>query len=523
MLFNSHEFILLFLPIVLVGYFAAARRGSLVRMSWLLGASLFFYGWWNYRYLGLLVGSILFNFLIGLVLVTTRTRARPSLRLALLIGGIAGNLSLLGYFKYAGFVLENLNRIFESSWTFPAVMLPLGISFFTFTQIAFLVDAYRREVRDLGFLNFGLFVTYFPHLIAGPILRHQDVMPQFASPSTGRPHSRAIAAGLALFSIGLSKKVVIADSLAPFAQTIFKTAAEGADPTFVEAWVGALAYTFQLYFDFSGYSDMAVGLSWMFGVALPFNFNSPYQALNIVDFWRRWHMTLSRFFRDYLYIPMGGSRKGILRRVMSVTVTMVLGGLWHGASWTFVFWGALHAIYVLVYQGWRSLRALFGWAETGTTTLSGRAFSRMLTFLAVVVAWVFFRAETWDAGLAMLQGMAGLNGLVLPERWLPKLGTLGERLQGLGIGFQEKTTFTNLRLVLTWIAGLLLVVWFAPNSQQILGLSQGERPSGSLGDVGRVSWWQWRPSWGWACLIGAVLALGILNLNKTSEFLYFQF
>jgi D-alanyl-lipoteichoic acid acyltransferase DltB (MBOAT superfamily) len=523
MLFNSHEFILLFLPLVLVGYFAAARRGTRVRIGWLFGASLFFYGWWNYRYLGLLLGSILFNFLIGLFLVSTHSRARASVRRAALIGGIAGNLSLLGYFKYAGFVLENLNWLFESNVTLDAVILPLGISFFTFTQIAFLVDAYRNRVRDLGFLKYGLFVTYFPHLIAGPILRHQDVMPQFTLPSSGRPHSDAIAAGLALFSIGLCKKVVIADSLAPFAQVVFGTAAEGPGLTFVEAWVGALAYTFQLYFDFSGYSDMAVGLSWMFGVALPFNFNSPYQALNIVDFWRRWHITLSRFFRDYLYIPLGGNRRGAVRRVVNVMVTMVLGGLWHGANWTFVFWGALHGIYVLAYQGWRAFRAMLGWAETGATTVTGRAFGRLLTFLAVVVAWVFFRAETWDAGLAMLQGMAGLNGLVLPERWLPKLGALGEWLQDLGVGFQEKSTFTNLRLVLTWIACLLLVVWFAPNSQQIVGLDQEGRLSVSSRDVARAVRWRRRPSWGWACLIGAVLAFGILNLNRTSEFLYFQF
>lgn len=337
MLFNSYSFIFLFLPITFAGFFLIARIGHRLAALWLALASIFFYGWWDSRYVALLLASIALNYSAGYLI--SRVRAdNPQTRWAslLLWGGVGGNLVLVGYFKYADFFIGTANVLTGWHWALMHVVLPLGISFFSFTQIAFLVDAYRGLAKEYNPIHYLLFVTYFPHLIAGPVLHHKQMMPQFHRRETYRFDIGNVNTGLTIFTIGLCKKVLLADQFALYANPVFDAVAAGGQANTVEAWVAALSYTLQLYFDFSAYSDMAIGLSKLFNVDLPVNFNSPYKALNITDFWRRWHMTLSTFLRDYLYIPLGGNRHGQVRRYVNLAATMVLGGLWHGANWTFV-------------------------------------------------------------------------------------------------------------------------------------------------------------------------------------------
>ncbi len=346
MLFNSYTFIFLFLPVTLVGFYLIGGRGNYrVAVSWLVGASLFFYAWWNPAYLGLLLGSILFNYALGILLSAKKRNKKLKF---VLIFGIAGNLCLLAYFKYYNFFVDNINWVFSSSHTVENILLPLAISFFTFQQIAYLVDVHRGQARECDFLHYCLFVTFFPQLIAGPIVHHKEILPQFSKKEIYRVSYKAIAIGLTIFSIGLFKKVMIADNMATYVSPVFSGAEQGIKLTFFEAWGGSIAYSLQIYFDFSGYSDMAIGLARMVGIILPLNFHSPYKAKNIIEFWSRWHMTLSRFLKDYLYIPLGGNRKGKLRRYTNIMITMLIGGLWHGAGWVFIMWGALHGFYIVL-------------------------------------------------------------------------------------------------------------------------------------------------------------------------------
>jgi alginate O-acetyltransferase complex protein AlgI len=493
MLFNSYEFLLGFLPVVLVVFFFLRRDQAVVAaMGFLTASSLFFYGWWNPVYVVLLAGSVVFNFVVGRGLLARRTRA-------LLVLGIVGDLLVLGIFKYAGFFASNLNRLPEVALPVPQIVLPLGISFFTFTQIAYLVDVYRGQAREYRFLNYALFVTFFPHLLAGPVLHHAEVMPQFAERRTFRLSSENLAVGLTIFAIGLFKKVILADGVAEFAAPAFDAARNGATLTFLAAWGGALSYTFQLYFDFSGYSDMAIGLARLFGIVFPANFNSPYKAASIIDFWRRWHMTLSRFLRDYLYIPLGGGRRGPLRRHVNLMITMLLGGLWHGAGWTFVIWGGLHGLYLVANHGWRSVSSRWlGFVRIP----SGLAhwLGRLLTFLAVVIAWVFFRADSLPAALAMLQGMAGLNGITRADPYY--------------LGLPE----------VRWLALMFLIAWGLPNVQQIF---HRYRPALETypGEVSPPYWARltWRPATAWAFATALLLVTAVINLTRVSEFLYYQF
>ena len=404
MLFTTFAFVLGFLPLVWCGFFLLARRWPSAAAAWLFLASLFFYGYWMPQFTLLLLASIAVNYGVGRAIAQAgsarRTRAR-----ALLIVGVVFNLGLLSYFKYANFLVDSFNGALGSDWTLDKITLPIGISFFTFTQLAFLADAYHKGVQEYRVAHYGLFVTYFPHLVAGPVLHHAQMMPQFGHASTYRMDAANVAAGLAIFAIGLFKKIVLADGVSPYADAIFNAAHAGTVLHGSEAWLGALAYTFQLYFDFSGYSDMAVGLSLLFNIRLPYNFNSPYQALNISDFWRRWHMSLSTFLRDYLYIPLGGNRGGGARRYVNLMVTMVLGGLWHGANWTFVIWGGLHGLYLGINHGYRALCG--PWLARVEHHLAYQMLAWALTFCAVVVAWVLFRAPDFATAATILHGMAG--------------------------------------------------------------------------------------------------------------------
>jgi alginate O-acetyltransferase complex protein AlgI len=478
MLFNSYPFIFVFLPVVLAGYFAANRLGRQAPVIWLALASLVFYSFSNWPFVALLLASIAFNYCIGWLLISRRLRAGS--RFAVLTTGVSGDLLVLGIFKYAGFLAANVNAVFATSIAVN-ILLPVGISFYTFTQIAFLVDAYRGKVAHYQLPHYALFVTYFPHLIAGPILHHRDMIPQFESDEAKRPNPRLILYGLIIFGIGLSKKTVLADGIQPLVALAFNQAS----PSFDQAWIGALAYTFQLYFDFSGYSDMAIGISLMFGIFLPLNFNSPYKAANIIDFWRRWHMTLSQFLRDYLYIPLGGNRHGSLSRYVNLMVTMLLGGLWHGAAWTFVAWGALHGVYLCINHAWYNYGPTI---PARLARLAGVA-AFVLTFLAVVVAWVFFRADSLTSALFVLSRMADPDQIVFGRT---------EMIQSL------------------LIAIYAAIAWLAPNTQEITGYDHKRR---SVGE--NLGAWQVRP----LLLYGgaAALAFGVLGIQQHSEFIYFRF
>jgi D-alanyl-lipoteichoic acid acyltransferase DltB (MBOAT superfamily) len=516
MLFNSHVFIFLFLPLTLLAFFALGRASHKLAAGWLAAASLFFYGWWNPAYVLLLLASIVFNYAMGLAIVRAGGGA-PGKRL--LAFAVCANLGLLGYYKYANFFLDSVDAVLGIGTDLGEIVLPLGISFFTFTQIAFLADAYQGKAKEYSLVHYGLFVTYFPHLIAGPVLHHGEMMPQFARREIYRPDYGNLAAGVTIFVIGLFKKVIIADGVGQYVAPVFDAPAAGVPLALIEAWCGALAYTFQLYFDFSGYSDMAIGLSLLFGVRLPVNFHSPYKAASIIEFWRRWHMTLSRFLRDYLYVPLGGNRRGWLRRHLNLLVTMLLGGLWHGAGWTFVVWGGLHGVYLVVNHGWRALRRRLG-GDPAASTRAGRALGCALTFVAVVAGWVVFRADSLDSALVILRAMAGFNGVVVPDAWLARWGGFGEWLAQQGIVFGATPALARSGVV-HWIWILLLVVWFAPNTQQIMAAS---RPAlGVPSDGPAASRLRWRPS-ALAATAVAALALAVLvNLNRHSEFLYFQF
>jgi len=477
MLFNSYQFIFLFMPIVLIGYFLLGRVGNLASVFWLALASLVFYSASNWQFVLLLLASIAFNYVIGLLLIAQRWRAAP--RFAVLTIGVAGDLLVLGYFKYAGFLAANLNAVFSTGLTVD-ILLPVGISFYTFTQIAFLVDAYRGNVASYALPHYALFVSYFPHLIAGPILHHKDMIPQFERAEARRPDAHLILCGLIIFAIGLFKKTCLADGIQPLVAPAF-----GANtPSFDQAWIGALAYTFQLYFDFSGYSDMAIGISLMFGIFLPLNFNSPYKATSIIEFWRRWHMTLSQFLRNYLYIPLGGNRHGAALRFVNLMITMVLGGLWHGAAWTFVAWGALHGAYLCINHAWNR----FGPGVAPRYRKPADIAGLILTFLAVVAAWVVFRADSLSSAIFVLSRMADPINIVF--------GRL-EIAQSL------------------FIAIYAAIVWFAPNTQTIMGYDHANRTVGEFGA------WRMRPLFIYAT--AAVLAFGILGIQQHSEFIYFRF
>jgi D-alanyl-lipoteichoic acid acyltransferase DltB (MBOAT superfamily) len=521
-LFNSAVFIFAFLPITLLVYYAIWRRAERRwAYLWLAAASLFFYGWWDLRYVPLIVALIVVNYGLG-VRVGDPTRDLRSRR-RLLTFGICLNLAALGYFKYAGFLIQSAGALLDRSWSVAAITLPLGISFFTFQKIAFLVDAYRGKVRDLDFTRFALFVLFFPQLIAGPIVHPSHVLPQFAA---ARPNARLSAARLAIggtiFAIGLFKKVVIADRVAAYSTPVFDAADAGAALTFLEAWCGALAYSFQLYFDFSGYSDMAIGLGQLFGIRLPQNFNSPYRTASIIDFWRAWHMTLSAILREYLYIALGGNRRGTLRRYLNLMATMLLGGLWHGASWNFVLWGGLHGLYLMANHAWRALRP-----ARHTTPWRDRPLLRIapwsLTFAAVVLAWVLFRAETFAGALRMLRAMLAVDGIALPAEYAARLGPLGGALARLGVDFRAE------RLACFWglpelavLAGLLGAVTLLPNTCELIARYRPALEFRLERDPWRLPL-RWRLTPAWAVIVAAMAIASVSQLSRVSEFLYFQF
>ena len=498
MLFSSYIFLFVFLPLALSGFCLLARfTGPKPAKLWLTVSSLVFYGWWNPIYVLLIVASMLFNYWLGRQIGRTVGAGRSGGWL--LFWGVSANLVLLGYYKYANFFVGNVNALAGTHWTLGKIILPLGISFFTFTQIAYLVDAARGVVCEYDLGDFLLFITFFPHLIAGPIIHHSEMMPQFREPKTYHFQWENLAVGLGIFSIGLFKKVVIADSLSPHVAEVFGAAAAGNHLYCTDAWAGVLSYTFQIYFDFSGYSDMAIALARMFGIILPLNFNSPYKAVNIIEFWRRWHMTLSRFLRDYLYIPLGGNRHGKFRRYVNLLLTMGIGGLWHGAAWTFVLWGLFHGVCLGLNHLWQELWApgRLRWPLPSWLT---RWAGRVLTFFLVVLGWVLFRSVGLKAAGLILQAMFGLGAG-------PFLGTPA-LLKGKDW---------------IWLVGLVAFVWLLPNAAQLVRDQQPYPVILKEGWSPRRAWQRWRMTPGWACVTAVLLGAAVLSLSKAGEFLYYNF
>jgi alginate O-acetyltransferase complex protein AlgI len=495
MLFNSYQFVFVFLPVVLLVFFYLGRLNRSWAASWLALASIVFYGYWSIKYVPLLLGSVTFNYVCGRAL---SRRAQTAKGRSLLIIAISANLLLLGFYKYTDFFLASINDIAGTQIPLLAIVLPIGISFFTFTQIAFLVDAYRGMAREYSFTHYLLFASYFPHLIAGPILHHAEIMPQFQSSVPYRFSGRSFALGITIFAIGLAKKVLIADHFGAMASPIFDAAHEGVPIPLFAAWMGVFAYSFQLYFDFSGYTDMAIGISRLFGVDLPINFFSPYKSASIIEFWQRWHMTLSRFLRDYLYFPLGGNRKGVFRRYVNLMVTMLLGGLWHGANYTFVVWGGVHGAFLVVNHAWRAASGRLSGGESALGLRSAWATlaARCATFLCVSVAWVFFRANDLGSASNLLRGMAGFGGRHMSE-------VAAQRLLIRSIPELELSLF-----------GAGILVWAMPNTRQIsdrleLAFSR---------DAPGVFYRRIVPA-----TTGVVLALALVGMRRVSSFLYFQF
>jgi D-alanyl-lipoteichoic acid acyltransferase DltB (MBOAT superfamily) len=505
MLFNSPVFLLLFLPVALIAFFLAARLGGgKAAVAALLVASLAFYAYSSLVNFALFAASVTANFALGYVIARARLGTR-----AWLAGGIVLNLAFIGFFKYSGLLVATTNDLLSTSFLVPHFLLPVGISFYTFEQISYLMEVRERGRHEPSFARYALFASFFPHLIAGPIIRPHELLPQFSRPGFGRFSWPDFAVGATFLLFGLFKKLILADGSAVYATPVFTAVQNGAEPGFLNAWGAAGAYAFQIYFDFSGYSDMAIGLAFMFGIRLPFNFSSPYKSTSIIEFWRSWHMTLSRFLRDYVYIPLGGNRLGPRRRYVNLMLTMLIGGLWHGANWTFLAWGGLHGLYLLANHAWLGLRG------ERRPTAAGRWLGRVVTLAAVIFAWVFFRADSFGAARRMIEGMAGFHG------WLrgtpPEPATWLSRQLAFTVANLPPAWVSAGLLQLLWCGALLAVAWALPNTQQFI-LGEG-RPVGA-----RLVW---RPTLAWSAVLGlafgAVFTYVVIAQNRVSEVIYFIF
>ncbi len=478
----------------------------------LTAASLFFYFLLTPQYLPLLLVSILFNYIIGWLLLLVKSKkvtSQMQLLPYILLIGILGDFGLLGYYKYFNFIIVNLNHSFNFSIPAQQIILPLGISFFTFTQIAFIVDTYRGKVESLNPLTYIQFVTFFPHLIAGPIYHHADIMPQLEDTTKCQPNWTNINIGIFFFFFGLAKKVIIADTLSTIVTPIYNAVANGATLMFFEAWIGALAYTFQLYFDFSGYCDMAIGIALLFNIRFPLSFFSPYRVTSIIDFWRCWNITLSNFLRDYLYIPLGGNRHGVSAQIRNIMITMLIGGLWHGANWTFVLWGGLHGIYLVLNHLWRK-----------TGILLNKNLCWIVTFIAVIIGWVIFRADSLGSALRMLIGMTGGYGVSVPVWVLPDntafihLGFAPMSNINISVAGISITTALGIALLLPNLLDITREYRTALVNEKQLGIMRIDPLNLRI---------QYYLSIRWCVIVGIIAAVAIISVQTTSEFLYFQF
>lgn len=500
MLFNSYTFIFLFVPLTLL-LTGLARRFAGIRgaSAILVAASLLFYAYHDIRLLALIGGSIVINY----ALTGQIYKAEGRKRYWITVLGVVLNLALLAYFKYTNFFLENVAALSGTEISFKKIALPIGISFYTFQQVAYNTDTYSGKIKERDFLSYALFVAFFPQLIAGPIVHHGQIIKQFAAESFGRIKWENILIGASIFGLGLFSKKILADTFAGYATPVFVAADQGEAISFLMAWKGSLSYTFQIYFDFAGYSTMAVGLGRMFGVKLPTNFFSPYKSKNIIEFWRRWHITLSTFLKDYLYIAMGGNRKGKVRRWFNLLATMVLGGLWHGASWNFVIWGTLHGIYLVINHAWNMLTKNKKVTALGKMqdTIAWGLLAWLITFIAVVVAWVGFRAVTLGGNLSILSSMFGLKGL----------GDMMADLATLDIKFWAFL-----------ISGFTIALAM-PNMAQIFGNVRATYEEHGAAKVFGLITISYKPNLIWTMVMAVIAAIAVFYLSPTTEFLYWAF
>ena len=529
MLFNSYLFVFLFLPLAFAGFQLACRFGRVPASIWLVAASFLFYGWWNPPSVCLLAASIAFNY--AAAELAAAMSARPRARVCVLVTAIGANVAALVYYKYLASLITLLAGLGAVQMRPPSIVLPLGISFFTFTQIGYLVDRSQGVARDRGLLDYVLFVTFFPHLIAGPILHNGEIMPQFADRRTYRFSRENVSVGLTIFVLGLAKKCLFAD---PLATVVTGGFADAPHLSALAAWNVALCASLQIYFDFSGYSDMAIGLARIFNVRFPLNFNSPYKAASTIEHWQRWHMTLSRYLALYLYNPIAlaitrrRAARGLgINRAAQATwrgfaamiavptlVTMMLAGIWHGAGLQYVIFGALHGSYLTINHAWRVFAGPERW--TARPGRGRHAASVGLTYLASVVAMIFFRAPSTGAAWQVVTDAVGWNGLGRID-WpggLPLTGFARSAFVPVGA-----TAFLDAASQVALVFALLAIAWFAPNTQQIMGDFEPALGRFSAGPA----WLRWQPRAGWGIATGIVASLGVLAVGGTTEFLYFQF
>ena len=539
MLFNSNEFLLGFLPASLVVFYSLASLSRRAALHWLIVASLIFYAWWRPINVLIIAPSIIINFVLAqfLLRLSGDSGSRRASQ-ALLALGILFNIAFLGYFKYTNFLYGAVNDVFGANLVLTQIILPLGISFITFQKIAFLIDVQAGRVKSFTFEDYCIFVLFFPQLIAGPIVHYREMMPQFHAASY-RFNKEDLAVGLTLLSFGLFKKVVLADNIAQFVTPLYDHAAADGGTTFLMAWMAAIGFTLQIYFDFSGYSDMALGLARFFGIRLPQNFDSPLRASSIIDFWLRWHMTLTRFLTGYLYNPLAlwltrrrlakgksafGGRNTTLGAfvyllMFPTIMTMLISGIWHGAGYGFIIWGFLHGLYLTVNHGWRVIKARL-WPKSTGDVRAARFAGMALTFAAVAVAMVFFRSPTVSSALDLIKGMMGVHGIGLPEALLEGQGRLAEVLRSIGVTPEQLSVRDFLKTGF-WIVSLLFIALACPNTLEIL-----DRYEPALGVKSKSAEYtvvEWNPSLPWAIAVSAIAAIAIGSIGGPSEFLYWQF
>jgi D-alanyl-lipoteichoic acid acyltransferase DltB (MBOAT superfamily) len=543
MLFNSTEFLFVFLPVTLAGFYllGAISRSSAIR--WLIFASLVFYAWWRPVNVLIIAPSIVINYIIARFLLKLNDgEGSPGVSKAVLVLGISFNVIFLGVFKYTDFMLGTIDDVFGANLVLRHIILPLGISFITFQKIAFLVDVQAGKVRSFTFQDYCTFVLFFPQLIAGPIVHYREMMPQFHAASC-RFYSENFAVGLTLLSFGLFKKIILADKIALLVTPIYQQAATEGGTSFLMAWMAAIGFTLQLYFDFSGYTDMALGLARFFGIRLPPNFDSPLRASSIIDFWLRWHMTLTRFLTAYIYNPLqlwltrrrlakgqrglGGPSTHvgafISLLMFPIILTMFVSGFWHGAGYGFIIWGLLHGLYLTINHGWRVVAARV-WPDRKSYVRVMRPVGWVLTFVSVAAAMVFFRAVTITSAIDIVKGLIGLNGVALPQDLLDRLGPLGAAFHGLGVTAARSWDVRDFAQLAIWISVQMFIALACPNTLQILSQYEpalGVKPRPAKLGIGRLL--EWNASLPWAIAVSGITAITIVSIRGPSEFLYWQF
>ena len=542
MLFNSYGFIFAFLPATLLVFYLCGRYSIGWARTWITLASLVFYALWRPLNVAIILPSILVNYLLAqrLQRLGADPARAPAARMTL-IAGIVFNVAFLGFFKYTGLLQQASNDVLGTHFVLSHIILPLGISFITFQKIAFLIDVHAKRIEPFSFTDYALFVLFFPQLIAGPIVHYREVMPQFRS-LTARFDATQLCVGLTMFCIGLFKKAFLADSIAPLVTNIFDRAAHGEPVSMIPAVLGAIGFMLQIYFDFSGYSDMAIGIARMFGVRLPINFDSPLRAASVIDFWLRWHITLSRFLTAYIYNPLllGLTRRRLARGKQPLNarnatvgafleliafptlITMFISGLWHGAGYTFIVWGLMHGVFLTVNHAWRLIVA----RRRGRTTPPKWSIPGfLLTFVCVVVAMVFFKAPTMKTAFAMVGGMIGIHGIGLPDALWSHLGPLQGLLAHTGGGPEVWWGAVAFLSLIGWTVLGLAIVLFLPNSQQLLARYTPALNVQPVPAAEPVKWkgLAWSPTLRWGLALAVLAGAAILQFGGPSEFLYWQF